>query len=99
MAQCHIKKGNWKRAGETADEVCQTHILLSSLAHGSYAEQALRLNPKNYKAMFRKARALKEQGYFEKAEKTLEELIKDGDPNGMSSYLRRHVSGGDPSVL
>ena len=49
--------------------------------------------------MFRKARALKEQGYFEKAEKILEELIKDGDPNGMSSYLRRHVSGGDPSVL
>ena len=61
--------------------------------------QALKYNPKNYKAMFRKARALKEQGYFEKAEKILEELIKDGDPNGISSHLRHHVPGRDPSVL
>lgn len=45
--------------------------------------KALHYNPKNYKAKFRKARALKEQGYFEKAEKILEELIKDGDPNGL----------------
>ena len=44
--------------------------------------KALHYNPKNYKAMFRKAKALKEQGFFEKAEKILEELIKDGDPNG-----------------
>ncbi|KAI0719342.1 TPR-like protein [Cerioporus squamosus] len=60
MSQCHIKRGNWKRAAETADE-------------------ALRLNPKNYKAMFRKAKAFKEQGYFEKAEKILDEIIKDGE--------------------
>ena len=63
MSQVHLKKGNWKRAIETADA-------------------ALGYNKKNYKASFRKARALKEQGYFEKAEKILEELIKDGDPNG-----------------
>ncbi|TBU41938.1 TPR-like protein [Dichomitus squalens] len=62
MSQVHLKRGNWRRAIETADE-------------------ALRHNKKSYKALFRKARALKEQGYFEKAEKILEELIKDGDPN------------------
>ncbi|KAI0787610.1 hypothetical protein C8Q74DRAFT_1252825 [Fomes fomentarius] len=60
MSQCHLKKGNWKRAVETAD-------------------QALHYNPKNYKALFRKARALKEQGYFEKATKILEEIVKDGE--------------------
>ncbi|KAI1796872.1 TPR-like protein [Ganoderma leucocontextum] len=65
MSQVHLKKGNWKRAIETADV-------------------ALQQNKKNYKAAFRKARALKEQGYFEKAEKILEELINDGDPNGAS---------------
>ena len=48
------------------------------------ADVALQLNKKNYKAAFRKARALKEQGYFEKAEKILQELINDGDPNGAS---------------
>ena len=51
------------------------------------ADAALGYNKKNYKASFRKARALKEQGYFEKAEKILEELIKDGDPNGASSRV------------
>ncbi|KAI0749799.1 TPR-like protein [Daedaleopsis nitida] len=60
MSQCHLKKGNWKRAVETAD-------------------QALHYNPKNYKAMFRKAKAQKELGYFEKATKILEEIVKDGD--------------------
>ena len=65
MSQVHLKRGNWKRAIETADV-------------------ALQLNKKNYKAAFRKARALKEQGYFEKSEKILQELINDGDPNGAS---------------
>ena len=55
---------------------------INSLAHDSYAAQALRLNPKNYKALFRKAKALKEQGYFEKAEKILDEIIKDGEEAG-----------------
>ena len=41
MSQVHLKKGNWKRAIETADA-------------------ALGYNKKNYKASFRKARALKE---------------------------------------
>ena len=41
------------------------------------AEKALAKNPKNYKAMFRRGKALGEQGYFERAEKILEELIKE----------------------
>ena len=47
----------------------------------------MKYNPKNYKAMFRKAKALKEQGYFEKATKILEEIMKDGDESGMSCML------------
>lgn len=65
MSQVHLKKGNWKRAIETADV-------------------ALQQNKKNYKAAFRKARALKEQGYFEKAEKILQDLIKEADESGAS---------------
>ncbi|KAI0707303.1 TPR-like protein [Earliella scabrosa] len=68
MSQCHLKKGNWKRAVETAD-------------------QALHYNPKNYKAMFRKAKALKEQGYFEKATKILEEIMKDGDESDKAACV------------
>jgi len=41
------------------------------------AEKALAKNPKNYKAMFRRGKALGEQGYFERAETILEELIKE----------------------
>ena len=41
------------------------------------AEKALARNPKNYKAMFRRGKALGEQGFFERAEKILEELIKE----------------------
>ncbi|KAL0065059.1 hypothetical protein AAF712_007895 [Marasmius tenuissimus] len=55
MAACHMKKGNWKRAQETADK-------------------ALAKNDQNFKAMFRKAKALGEQGYLEKCEKLFEEL-------------------------
>ena len=61
MSQVHLKRGNWKRAIETADV-------------------ALQLNKKNYKAAFRKARALKEQGYFEKAEKILVDLLQTDMP-------------------
>jgi len=38
------------------------------------ADKALAKDGKNYKAMFRKGKALGEQGYFEKAEKILEQL-------------------------
>ncbi|TEB25167.1 TPR-like protein [Coprinellus micaceus] len=38
------------------------------------AEKALAKNENNYKAMFRKGKALGEQGFFEKAEKVLEDL-------------------------
>lgn len=44
------------------------------------AEKALAKNPKNYKAMFRRAKALGEQGYSERAEKILEELIRQSPP-------------------
>ncbi len=54
--------------------------------HDCRMPQALRLNPKNYKAMFRKAKAFKEQGYFEKAEKLLDEIIKDGEETGKTLH-------------
>ncbi|KAF8206277.1 hypothetical protein K438DRAFT_1816932 [Mycena galopus ATCC 62051] len=38
------------------------------------ADKALAKNENNYKAMFRKAKALSEQGYFERAVKLLEDL-------------------------
>ncbi|KAF9446601.1 TPR-like protein [Macrolepiota fuliginosa MF-IS2] len=38
------------------------------------ADKALSKNEENYKAMFRKAKALGEQGFFEKASKILEDL-------------------------
>ncbi|KAI8969500.1 hypothetical protein BD414DRAFT_503262 [Trametes punicea] len=44
------------------------------------ADKALKFNPKNRKALFRKAKAQGELGYFEKAEKILEDLIKDAEP-------------------
>ncbi|KAF9048424.1 hypothetical protein BJ165DRAFT_1459447 [Panaeolus papilionaceus] len=40
------------------------------------AEKALAKNENNYKAMFRKGKALGEQGFFEKAQKVLEDLKK-----------------------
>lgn len=51
------------------------------------AEKALARNPKNYKAMFRRGKALGEQGFFERAEKILEELIKES-PAGKLVLLR-----------
>jgi FK506-binding protein 8 len=51
------------------------------------AEKALARNPKNYKAMFRRGKALGEQGYFERAEKILEEIIKES-PAGKFALLR-----------
>jgi tetratricopeptide (TPR) repeat protein len=56
------------------------------------AEKALARNPKNYKAMFRRGKALGEQGFFERAEKILEELIKES-PAGKLALWRscRHT--------
>ena len=51
------------------------------------AEKALARNSKNYKAMFRRGKALGEQGYFERAEKILEELIRES-PAGKPTLLR-----------
>jgi tetratricopeptide (TPR) repeat protein len=48
------------------------------------AEKALAKNPKNYKAMFRRGKALGEQGFFERAEKILEELIKESPAGELS---------------
>jgi len=46
--------------------------------------QAIQKNENNYKALFRKSKALGELGYFEKAEKLLEELAKK-DPESTFS--------------
>lgn len=43
--------------------------------------QALAKNANNYKAMFRKGKALGEQGFFEKAVKILDE-VKEKNPTG-----------------
>ncbi|KAI0300908.1 hypothetical protein BC826DRAFT_991249 [Russula brevipes] len=55
------------------------------------AEKALAKNPKNYKAMFRRGKALGEQGYFERAEQILEELIKESptDAPAATTELKR----------
>ncbi|KAH9960853.1 hypothetical protein BC827DRAFT_1205775 [Russula dissimulans] len=55
------------------------------------AEKALAKNPKNYKAMFRRGKALGELGYFERAEKILEELIKESpaDAPAATTELKR----------
>jgi tetratricopeptide (TPR) repeat protein len=50
------------------------------------ADKALAKNPANYKAMFRCGKALGEQGFFERAEKILEEIIKQS-PAGMACLV------------
>ena len=50
--------------------------------------QALTHNAKNHKAKFRLARAWKMTGYFEKATKALEELIKDSSGKSLLARLR-----------
>ncbi|KAF8656273.1 hypothetical protein AX16_002709 [Volvariella volvacea WC 439] len=45
------------------------------------AVMALKLNEKNYKALYRKAKALGELGWSEKAEKILEQIIKESPPD------------------
>ena len=48
--------------------------------------QALAKNPKNSKALFRKAKALGEQGYFEKAEAILTELLKEDSTGSLFAH-------------
>ena len=47
---------------------------------------ALAKNAHNYKAMFRKGKALGEQGFFEKAVKILEE-VKEKNPTGYANHV------------
>ena len=86
MSACHLKNQNWKRAQETADKVglrisSFLFFFLKNSPDGAWS-QALAKNENNYKAMFRKGKALGEQGFFEKALKILEDL-KTKNPSGM----------------
>ena len=85
MSACHLNQKNWQRAVETADKVPTSkkprHYQLTFSP-----TQALRKNENNYKAMFRKGKALGELGFFEKAQTILEDLKKK-NPNGTSSML------------
>lgn len=83
MSACHLKNQNWRRAQETADKVI---TLLWADVNGWSWSQALAKNENNYKAMFRKGKALGEQGFFEKAVKVLKDL-KSKNPSGA-----QHVS-------
>ncbi|KAI0950989.1 hypothetical protein AcW1_008149 [Taiwanofungus camphoratus] len=55
------------------------------------ADKALAQNGNNFKALFRKAKALGELGYFEKAEKILEELLEknEADAPAINAELTR----------
>lgn len=57
--------------------VAACHIKLGNWKRALEAsDKTLKKNEDNYKAMFRKGKALGELGYFEKAEKVLSELLK-----------------------
>ncbi|KAG6842361.1 hypothetical protein C0991_010651 [Blastosporella zonata] len=83
MSACHLKNSNWKRAVDTADKVSKTRrlVVTSSLTLRIATTKALAKNESNYKAMFRKAKGLGEQGFIEKAIKLLEE-VKEKNPSG-----------------
>ncbi|TFY78053.1 hypothetical protein EWM64_g5959 [Hericium alpestre] len=55
------------------------------------ADKALAKNADNYKALFRKGKALGELGYFERAEKILEDLLQKNpaDAAGVNAELSR----------
>ncbi|KAK7050872.1 hypothetical protein VNI00_004984 [Paramarasmius palmivorus] len=66
------------------------------------AEKALSKNEKNWKAMFRKAKALGEQGYLEKSEKVFEELKTknpDGKLHDCSRLVRRTYFDADAQIV
>ena len=89
MSACHLKNQNWKRAAETADKVRLIDFRLHFLGQSCLLLrfQALAKNDSNYKAMFRKGKALGEQGFFDKALKVLEELKKK-NPTGNACHCR-----------
>lgn len=77
MSACHLKNENWKRAVEAADKVRVIQGQYSmSVWLSALCLQALAKNENNGKAMFRKGKALGEQGFFERAVKVLEDLKK-----------------------
>lgn len=86
MSACHMKNGNWKRAAETADKVGLFVIKYLPILSFLSTSQALAKNANNYKAMFRKGKALGEQGFFEKAVKILEE-VKEKNPTGQANRV------------
>ena len=76
MSACNMKLGRWQRCIETADEVSLFHpTRIRLVSHPPFA-QALKLNKDNTKALFRKAKAYGELGYFEKAEPIFLDLIR-----------------------
>lgn len=82
MSQCHLKLSNWKRAIDTADKAGRVLLTLRISCWADATTQAIAINPKNYKALYRKAKAQGELGYFEKAEKILEDLLVK-NPDGV----------------
>jgi hypothetical protein len=92
MSACHLKNENWQRAVETANKVGTPVWPALFFYCSSKHHQALAKNEDNYKAMFRKGKALGELGFFDKAEKVLEEL-KTKSPSGLFSVTRH------PSLL
>jgi len=96
-----IKEGEEKKQEKTeVDEMVEKIYANMSACHLKNenwqralecANKALAKNENNYKAMFRKGKALGELGFFEKAEKILEELKtkSPSDAPGASAELSR----------
>ena len=61
------------------------------------ADKALAINKENNKALFRKARALGELKYFEKAEAIFEELLKK-DASGKFCPVTQYILLTNPSL-
>ncbi|KAL5526463.1 EST2 [Sanghuangporus sanghuang] len=63
--------------GKVYSNMAACHLRLNNYQRTiETADQALALNKDNYKALFRKAKALGEQGFFEKAEPMFNELLQ-----------------------
>ena len=81
-------RGQGERALDTRTPQCSIDI------HNSL-EKALSKNDANYKAVFRKAKALGELGFFERAEPLLEDLIKKS-PSGACFHRFHSCASLDP---
>lgn len=88
MSVCHLKQSNWKRAIETADKVNIVFLLRSTTTSQKRHLKALAQNGNNFKALFRKAKALGELGHFEKAEKILEELLEKNEAGELLCHFQ-----------